>query len=291
MNKLNDMTRAQIIHLLCEGNSMRSAARIAAVSINTVTKLLVDAGIACAEYHNRVVCNVPARRVQVDEIWSFCSAKEKNVPFAKSAPAWAGDVWTWTALDSNSKMILSYMVGDRSSTTAMDFMADLKERLAFRVQLTLDDHKVYLEAVERVFGADVDFAQLVKLYGPPLDEHRPGECTAAKKTRVTGTPDYSKISTSHVERHNLTMRMQMRRFTRLTNRFSKKLENHVHIVALYTVYYNFAKIHTALRLTPAMEAGLADRLWTFDDIVGLVNANTPNPKPRGPHKKRIAISN
>lgn len=286
MNQLNNKTRAQIVYLLCEGNSMRSTARIADVSINTVAKLLVDAGNACAEYHNRVVRNVPAKRVQVDEIWSFCYAKEKNVPFAKAAPAGAGDVWTWTALDSDSKIILSFVVGDRSSATAMDFMDDLKERLATRVQLTSDGHKVYLEAVEQVFGADVDFAQLVKLYGPPPDEHRysPGECTGAKKTRIAGNPSYFQISTSHVERHNLTMRMSMRRFTRLTNAFSKRIENHIHMLSLYFVYYNFCRIHKTLRTSPAMAAGITNKLKDIQWIVDLVDAAAPTPAKPGPKR-------
>ena len=273
---------------------MRSVARLTGVSINTVAKLLVDAGNACAEYHDRVVRNVPAQRVQVDEIWAFCYAKEKNVPFAKSAPEGAGDAWTWTAIDSDSKMILSYVVGDRSGATAMDFMDDLKARLATRVQLTSDGHKVYLEAVEGAFGGDVDFAQLVKLYGPAPDDHRysPGECTGAKKMHVVGIPDYSKISTSHVERHNLTMRMSMRRFTRLTNAFSKRIENHVHMLSLYFVYYNFCRIHRTLRVTPAMAAGVTGKLRDVEWIVELVDAAASTPAKPGPKpgsKRRIKL--
>ena len=284
MNKLSKDKRINILSLLIEGSSMRSISRLTGVSINTVTKLLVDAGNACAEYHDRVVRNVSAQRVQVDEIWAFCYAKEKNVPFAKSAPEGAGDAWTWTAIDSDSKMILSYVVGDRSGATAMDFMDDLKARLATRVQLTSDGHKVYLEAVEGAFGGDVDFAQLVKLYGPAPDDHRysPGECTGTKMMHVVGNPDYSKISTSHVERHNLTMRMSMRRFTRLTNAFSKRIENHIHMLSLYFVNYNFCRIHKTLRTSPAMAAGVTSKLRDVDWIVGLIDAAASTPAKPGP---------
>ena len=284
MNKLSKDKRINILSLLIEGSSMRSISRLTGVSINTVTKLLVDAGNACADYHDQVVHNVPSRRVQVDEIWAFCYAKEKNVPFAKSAPEGAGDAWTWTAIDSDSKMILSYVVGDRSGATAMDFMDDLKARLATRVQLTSDGHKVYLEAVEEAFGGDVDFAQLVKLYGPAPDDHRysPGECTGTKMMHVVGNPDYSKISTSHVERHNLTMRMSMRRFTRLTNAFSKRIENHIHMLSLYFVNYNFCRIHKTLRTSPAMAAGVTSKLQDVDWIVGLIDAAASTPAKPGP---------
>ena len=284
MNKLSKDKRINILSLLIEGSSMRSISRLTGVSINTVTKLLVDAGNACADYHDQVVHNVPSRRVQVDEIWAFCYAKEKNVPFAKSAPEGAGDAWTWTAIDSDSKMILSYVVGDRSGATAMDFMDDLKARLATRVQLTSDGHKVYLEAVEGAFGGDVDFAQLVKLYGPAPDDHRysPGECTGTKMMHVVGNPDYSKISTSHVERHNLTMRMSMRRFTRLTNAFSKRIENHIHMLSLYFVNYNFCRIHKTLRTSPAMAAGVTGKLRDVEWIVELVDAAASTPAKPGP---------
>ena len=290
MNKLTKDKRISILSQLVEGSSMRSISRITGVSFNTVAKLLVDAGNTCADYHDNVVRNVTARRVQVDEIWAFCYAKEKNVPFAKSAPDGAGDVWTWTAIDSDSKMILAYEVGDRSGVTAMAFMDDLKERLATRVQLTSDGHKVYLEAVEGSFGSDVDFAQLVKLYGPAPDDHRysPGECTGTKMMHVVGNPDYSKISTSHVERHNLTMRMSMRRFTRLTNAFSKRIENHVHMLAMYFVYYNFCRIHKTLRTSPAMAAGITGKLRNIEWIVDLIDATKPNARKRGPYRPRIS---
>ena len=265
---------------------MRLISRVADVSINTVTKLLVDAGEACAALHDREVRNVEAKRVQCDEIWSFCHAKAKNVATAKAAPDGAGDVWTWTAIEAQSKLIVSWYCGDRSGASAMVLMDDLRERLANRVQLTTDGHKAYLEAVEGAFGGDVDYAQLVKLYGPtpaPPGRYSPAECIGARKTPVEGKPDEAHISTSYVERQNLTMRMSMRRFTRLTNAFSKKLDNHMHALALYFAFYNFARIHKTLRMSPAMKAGVTDRLWSMEDIARL--AERPAPAKRGPYKK------
>jgi len=237
------------------------------------------------------VRNVKASRIQCDEIWSFCHAKEKNVATAKAAPEGAGDVWTWTALDADTKLIVAYNVGDRSAGAALDLMDDLRDRLANRVQLTTDGHKAYLEAVEEAFGADVDFAQLVKLYGPTVSapgRYSPAECIGAKKVRIEGQPDIAHVSTSYVERQNLTMRMSMRRFTRLTNAFSKKLDNHVHALALYFAFYNFCRIHKTLRMSPAMAAGITDRLWSLEDIVAKIDELAPAPKPRGPYKKRNA---
>jgi len=289
MNKLSTQKRAQILEMLVEGMSLQATSRVAKVSLNTVKKLMVEAGEACAAYHDEAVRNVSASRVQCDEIWAFVYAKEKNVKRAKAAPKDAGDVWTWTALDADSKMILSYQVGDRSGQTAIEFMDDLRSRLANRVQLTTDGHRAYLEAVEGAFGDDVDFAQLVKLYGDaPEREKRysPAECVGTRKRRITGSPVRADVSTSHVERQNLTMRMHMRRFTRLTNAFSKKFESHMHMVALYTVWYNFVRIHKTLRVTPAMEAGLSDALRDMEWIVGLIDARAPKPGPRGPYKKR-----
>ena len=289
---LPDSKREQILSLLVEGSSMRTIARVVDVSFNTVNKLLVEAGRACDAFHDEHVRNVHASRVQCDEIWSFCYAKQKNVPGAKAAPEEAGDVWTWTALESDSKLILSWMVGGRDVGYATEFMNDLRDRLATRVQLTTDGHRAYLEAVEGAFGKNVDYAQLVKLYGEAPDrgperKYSPSVCNGSKKRRITGAPKKRHVSTSHVERHNLTMRMSMRRFTRLTNAFSKKLDNHCHALALYFVFYNFMKVHTTLRVTPAMEAGLADRVWGWNDILKLIDERKPPPK-RGPYKKRIS---
>ncbi len=268
---------------------MRSISRVVGVSINTVTKLLVQAGEACAAYHNDTVRNVEARRVQCDEIWSFCYAKQKNVATAKAAPQDAGDVWTWTALDSDSKLIVSYLVGGRDSEYAMEFMDDVAKRLANRVQMTTDGHKAYLEAIEGAFGGDIDFAQLVKMYGAAPDSNKgrysPADCTGIRKRRVEGNPAIEDVSTSHVERQNLTMRMSMRRFTRLTNGFSKKIDNHVHMLSLYFVHYNFCRIHKSLKVTPAMAAGVSDTLHDLEWIIGLIDARAQKPGPRGSYKK------
>ena len=289
MNKLPISKRVQILAMLCEGSSMRSISRVADVSINTVSKLLVEAGEACLTMHDETVRNVKASRIQCDEIWSFCHAKQKNVASAKAAPEGAGDVWTWTALDADTKLIVSFYVGDRSGESAMVLMDDLQARLANRVQLTTDGHKAYLEAVEGAFGGDVDFAQLVKLYGPTITapgRYSPAECTGIKKIRREGNPDIAHVSTSYVERQNLTMRMSMRRFTRLTNAFSKKLDNHIHALALYFVFYNFTRIHKTLRMSPAMAAGITDRLWSLEDVVAKIDEMAPSPAKRGPYKKR-----
>jgi IS1 family transposase len=289
MNKLPLAKRTQILAMLCEGSSMRSISRVVDVSINTVTKLLEEAGEACLALHDETVRNVKASRIQCDEIWSFCHAKQKNVATAKAAPEGAGDVWTWTAIDADTKLIVSYHVGNRSGGDAMDLMDDLRARLANRVQLTTDGHKAYLDAVEGAFGSDVDYAMLVKLYGPSFagaGRYSPAECIGAKKVAIEGRPDKAHVSTSYVERQNLTMRMSMRRFTRLTNGFSKKLDNHIHALALYFAFYNFCRIHKTLRMSPAMAAGVTDRLWSLDDIVARIDANAPAPKPRGSYRKR-----
>jgi IS1 family transposase len=280
MNKLPLVKRTQILAMLCEGSSMRSISRVADVSINTVSKLLVEAGEACLAIHDQTVRDVKASRIQCDEIWSFCHAKQKNVATAKAAPEGAGDVWTWTAIDADTKLIVSYFVGDRSGDSAIELMDDLRDRLANRVQITTDGHRAY-----------VDYAQLVKLYGPTITapgRYSPAECTGIKKIRREGNPDIAHVSTSFVERQNLTMRMSMRRFTRLTNGFSKKLENHVHALALYFAFYNFCRIHKTLRVSPAMAAGITDRLWSLDDIVAKIDGMAPAPKARGPYKKRAA---
>ncbi len=291
MNKLPLEKRIQILSMMVEGSSMRSISRVADVSINTVTKLLVDAGLVCARFHDDNVRGIKAQRVQCDEIWSFCYAKAKNVPTAKKAPDGAGDVWTWTALDADSKLIVGWLVGGRDAEYANEFMQDVASRLASRVQLTTDGHNPYLDAVEGAFGADVDFAQLIKLYGvahkssTPEARYSSGRCVGARKERFEGKPDPKHVSTSYVERQNLSMRMHMRRFTRLTNAHSKKFENHCHMVALYTVWYNFARINSAVKMAPAMAAGISDRLWDMSDIVKLIDDAAPKPGPRGPYKK------
>lgn len=295
MNKLPLKTRVQILTMLCEGSSMRSISRVADVSINTVSKLLVDAGKFCADLHDREVRNVKAKRVQCDEIWSFTAAKQKNVAAMKQPVEGAGDTWTWTALDSDSKLIISWLVGGRDGEYALAFMDDVKDRLANRVQLTTDGHRAYLNAVEEAFGADIDYAMLVKQYGEPEGKkssperrYSPAVCTGAVKTRIEGKPDMAHVSTSHIERANLTMRMSNRRFTRLTNAFSKKFENHMHMVAIYTVWYNFIRVHKTLRMSPAMAAGVSAKLWSMDDLCQMMDAVAPKPGPRGPYKKRAA---
>ena len=273
MNKLSIEKRTQIIGLLVEGNSLRATSRLADVSINTVTKLLVDIGTACQKYHDENVVNVPSKRVQCDEIWSFIYAKDKNLPEKFQGKYGVGSIWTWTAIDADSKLMISYLVGNRDAKYAKVFMEDVASRLKNRVQLTTDGLKAYLEAVDRTFGIDIDYAQLVKLYGNSLEgEHRysPADCTGAIKQVVTGDPKAKHISTSYVERQNLTMRMSLRRFTRLTNAFSKKVENHAHAIALHFMYYNFVRIHKTLRVTPAMEAGLSKKPWTIEDLARLL---------------------
>ncbi len=275
MNKLNRETRARVLHLLCEGSSLRAVTRVTGVSKKAVSRLMVDAGQAAAWYQDRVFRNLNSKRIQVDEIWAFVYAKQKNVPHTKAAPANAGDVWTWTAIDADTKLIPSWFVGGRDSDAAIIFMDDLKSRLANRVQLTSDGHKAYLEAVEGAFGADVDYAQLVKLYGESPDAEKrysPAVCIGAHKNPIEGNPDPKYISTSYAERQNLNVRMHTRRFTRLTNAFSKKVENHAHSVALFAMYYNFVRIHKTLRTTPAMAAGVTSRLWEIGDIVDVLEA-------------------
>ena len=289
MNRLTLAKRAQILHMLCEGSSIRAITRITGVSKNTVAKLLADAGRACSEYQDRAFRNLKCRRIQVDEIWSFVYAKQAHVPKAKAAPANAGDVWTWTAIDADTKLVPSWLVGSRDGDAAKAFIADLAARLANKVQLTSDGHKPYLEAVEQSFGADIDYAMLQKIYGKSDEGERrysPPQCIGCETKVIEGAPDERHISTSYVERNNLTMRMHMRRFTRLTNAFSKKVENHAHAVALHFMYYNFCKLHKAHRLTPAMAAGVTNRLWEIADIAALVGDADPKPGKRGPYRKR-----
>lgn len=301
VNRLSTDKQKQILNLLVEGSSMRSVSRITGVSIHTVTNLLVAAGQACAEYHDQTVRDVGSRRIQCDEIWSFCYAKRRNVDRARAAPEGAGDVWTWTGIDADSKLIGSWHVSPhRDSDAAIEIMDDLRARLANRVQLTTDGLKSYLEAVEGAFGSEVDYAQLVKFYGPSAAEdarrYSPVECIGAVKHEITGNPEWDDINTSYVERQNLSMRMGMRRFTRLTNAFSKKLGNHCHMLALYFLHYNFCRSHTTLtrrangyKTSPAMAAGLTDRLHDMDWLVELVNALCPSPvsaAPTNPEQRR-----
>jgi transposase len=296
MNKLSSTDRAKVLHLLCEGMSIRAITRTTGVSKNTVIKLLNDAGAALGAYQEQAFRNLRCDRVQVDEIWSFTYAKEKNVQKAKTAPEVAGDTWTWTAICADSKLVFGVLVGGRDAECAYEFMADVQSRLANRIQLSSDGHKVYLQAVRDTFGNEVDYAQLVKIYGGSPEaggrgggRYSPAALTGIKKEPVTGNPDKALISTSFVERQNLTMRMHMRCFTRLTNGFSKKISNHVNAVSLHFAYYNFVRIHKTLRVTPAMAAGVTDRLWEMADLVAIVEAAEAAPASRGPYRKRITI--
>jgi IS1 family transposase len=296
MNKLTIAKRAKILSLLVEGSSMRSISRVEDVSINTVAKLLADAGDACAAFHDEAVRGVKSKRVQCDEIWSFVYAKKRTVPTAKAAPDGAGDAWTWTALDADTKLLVSFLVANRDAPSAHSFMQDVASRLANQIQLTTDANKVYLDAVEEAFGGDIDYAKLIKIYGDgPVSAGRysPPECTGIIKERMMGNPDMKHVSTSYVERANLTMRMSMRQFTRLTNAFSKKIESHIDMVALYTVWYNFVRMHKTLRCSPAMAAGLSKTLWSMEDVVALVDARAAKPIRPATYKKSASaeISN
>jgi len=276
MNKLRAERRCQIVGALVEGNSIQATARMTGVSKNTVIKLLCDLGGVCEVYHSEHVKGLASRRIQCDEIWAFCYAKEKSLPKRLKGRKGYGDVWTWVALDADAKLAVSWMVGDRNAGAASAFMEDVADRLSRRVQLTTDGHNVCLEAVEGAFGADIDYAMLVKMYGeiPEAEKrHSPPQCTGCRRTAVMGNPDPKYVSTSFVERQNLTMRMRMRRFTRLTNGFSKKVENLRAAVALHFMYYNFCRIHQTLRITPAMAAGVTDHLWEIKDIVRLLDSN------------------
>lgn len=274
MNKLTQTKRVQIIAALVEGNSIRATCRMTGAAKGTVLKLVVDLGKACAAYQDRVLRNLTCKKIQCDEIWSFCYAKEKNVPKEMKGKLGFGDVWTWAAIDADTKLIASYLVGGRTAIYARKFIDDLASRLAHRVQLTTDGHRAYLTAVESAFGGEVDYAMLDKIYNAPstsgTTRYSPAECCGTRKLKVKGNPDMTQVSTSFVERQNLTMRMSMRRMTRLTNGFSKKIENQGHAVALHFMHYNFARIHQTLRVTPAMEAGIADHVWDLEEIAGLL---------------------
>lgn len=275
MKKLDKETRARCLHALCEGMAIRAVARLTGVSKTTILKLVEDAGLAAAWYQDRVFQNLNCKRVQVDEIWGFVGAKQKNVANAKRKDTAYGDAWLWIATDADTKLVPSWFVGGRDSDYAMAFMGDLASRLANRIQLTSDGHKAYLEAVEGAFGGDIDYAMLIKLYGAAPEGPRrysPAECIGARKERVEGDPDPKHISTSYAERNNLNVRMHSRRMTRLTNAFSKKIQNHAHAMALHFLYYNFVRIHKTLRVTPAMAAGVTKRLWEMSDIVDMLEA-------------------
>ncbi len=274
MNKLDPKTRAQVLHLLCEGNSIRAVTRLTGISKTTATKLLCDAGQACLWYQERVLRNLPCKRVEVDEVWGFVGAKAKNAKPELKEAGEQGDAWLWVATCADTKLVPCWLVGTRDAETANDFIADLAERLSNRIQLTSDGHKPYLQAVENAFGDDVDFAQLVKLFGPAPESakgrYSPAECTGIKKNTITGKPDEKLISTSYAERNNLNIRMHSRRMTRLTNAFSKKMQNHEFAMSLHFMYYNFVRIHKTLRTTPAMAAGVSRKLWEMSDVVDML---------------------
>jgi IS1 family transposase len=276
MNRLNTKRRSQVVAALVEGNSVRATCRMTGVDKGAVLKLLVDLGAACEEYQDVTLRNLKLKRIQCDEIWEFCYAKAKNVPEAHAGEWGYGDVWTWIAVDSDTKLVPSWAVGRRDVYTGHAFIRDLASRLATRVQVTTDGLKIYLEAIEGAFGADIDYAMLIKTYTGdsgkgPESRYSPAACTGTREILITGNPDPAHISTSHVERLNLTLRMSMRRFTRLTNGFSKKVENHKAAVALHFMHYNFSRIHQTLRVTPAMEAGVSDHVWSIEEIVRLLD--------------------
>lgn len=274
MNILNKEKRAAVVRCLVEGNSLRSVTRITGIHRTTVKNLLRDLGLACSKYQDNAFRNLECKRIQCDEIWSFCYCKEKKVT-PETKELWgAGDVWTWTAIDPDTKLVPCWFIGPRDAAAAYHFMHDLANRLASRVQLTTDGHRPYLTAVEDAFGSEIDYAMLTKIYGKPENgpevRYSPKQCMGARKAIIDGNPEYCHVSTSIVERQNLTMRMSMRRFTRLTNGFSKKLENLEHAVALHFMYYNFCRIHQTLKVTPAMETGITTHVWEVEDIINLL---------------------
>jgi IS1 family transposase len=286
MNLLSQDERARIVAALVEGNSLRSVSRMTGIARNTITKLLVDLGEACMQYHDAHIRNVKVRRLQCGEIWAYVGAKAKNVSVEKKEIGWE-DVWTWVGLDADTKLVVGYLVGGRGADWACDFIKDCSERIRGRVQLTTDGHKPYLQAVDENFGADIDYATLQKIYGASEDtmgRYSPAKCIGTDCKVVMGDPDPDHISTRYVERQNLTMRMSMRRFTRLTNAFSKKLDNHADAVALHFMYCNFVRKHQTLKTTPAVAAGIADHIWSIEELVNVM----PEPKAekRGPYRKQ-----
>ena len=273
MNKLDTAKRAQIVSGIVEGCSIRAISRMTGASKNTVVKLLVELGAACSEYMNKTLVNLRCERIQCDEIWSFIGAKQKNVTPGLAAKGPVGDIWTWVAMDADTKLVCSWIVGNRDAATAQDFMLDLSGRLANRVQLTTDGFGAYLKAVDWAFSGKIDYAMLIKQYNESGDNEKrysPADCIGCEKKRITGNPDPKHVSTSYIERQNLTMRMQMRRFTRLTNAFSKKIENHIATLAIFYMHYNFVRIHSSLRVTPAMASRVSDRLWSIEEMVALI---------------------
>lgn len=281
MNKLSTQERARVIAALVEGNSIRATVRMTGVAKNTIVKLLAEVGAACERYQDRMLRALPCQRVQCDEVWSFCYAKQKNVPADLQGQFGYGDVWTWTAIDAATKLICCWKIGNRGASTAYSFIHDLAARLAHRIQLTTDGHRVYVDAVESAFGADIDYAMLIKIYGADRVEsearYSPAGYMGCHTIPISGDPEAKHISTSFVERQNLTMRMQMRRFTRLTNGFSKKIENHGHAIALHFMHYNFCRVHQTLRVTPAMEAGIANHVWSIEELVALLDVRDRIP--------------
>jgi IS1 family transposase len=288
VNRLSTERRAKILSLMVEGVSLRAITRLTGTGKNTLARLLAEFGGVCADYHNRNVRNVRVRRLQCDEVWSFVGAKAKNTRPERKAEGW-GDTWTWTAIDADSKLCLSYLVGGRDLGWAKEFMEDCASRIRGRVQVTTDGHKAYLEAVEGAFGMDVDYAQLQKIYGAPSDEetrrYSPARCIGSDMKVVSGNPDPKHISTSYVERQNLSMRMGMRRFTRLTNGFSKKIGNHIAAVAIYFIHYNFCRVHQTLRITPAMAAGITDHIWSVEEVCALAQ----RPERSGRRIEKIMV--
>ena len=295
MNKLSVKERAKILNMLVEGNSLRATSRMAGVSRNTVDKLLREVGAVCQEYQDKTLRNLPCTLVECDEIWSFVGMKEKDVPAEKKFEEGHGDVWTWVSICAETKLVPCWHIGSRNAGAAMSFMTDLADRLSNRIQLTTDGHKPYLKAVENAFEGDIDYAQLIKIYNAPKPvnaerRYSPATCTDIKKNAITGDPDMELVSTSYIERQNLTMRMGMRRFTRLTNAFSKKIENHMHAISLHYMHYNFCRKHQTLKTSPAVAAGIMDEVKDTKWIVEIADSMAPAPKKRGPYKKRAKAS-